>query len=82
MSDENKRNILYFEASSMKELFEVMQVWQNENKKRLLSLSVEKEGSKLCCIALTNPMYVIITDGGGSGEADVSSSALKVRLSA
>ncbi len=36
MSDENKRNLQYFESSSMKELFSLMKIWQVENEKRLL----------------------------------------------
>ena len=52
MSDEHKYNLEYFEASSMKELFDLMKTWQNENEKRLLSFSIEKDGDKFCCIAL------------------------------
>jgi hypothetical protein len=64
MSDDNKHNILYFESASMKELYETMQTWQNENEKRFLSLSLEWDGGKLCCIALTNPSEVVIVHGG------------------
>ena len=79
MSDENKRNLQYFESSSMKELFDLMNTWQIENEKRLLSLSIEKDESRFCCIALTNPTEVVIKDGYeyGSGVA-VKYGALKV----
>lgn len=62
MSDDNMRNLVYFEASSMRELFDVMQKWQIENQKRFLSTSLEMDGSKLCCIALTNPQLVEVTN--------------------
>jgi len=60
MADENKRNLQYFEAPSMRELFGLMQAWQVENEKRLLSLSVEKDDAMFCCIAVTNPTDVYI----------------------
>jgi len=63
MSKDNKRNIHYFEGSSMHELFSVLQNWQNENDTRFLSIGVEKDGGKFCCIALTNPTEVVITGG-------------------
>lgn len=72
MSNENKRNLQYFEASSMRELFDLIQLWQLENNKRLLSLSIEKDRDKFCCIALTNPIEVIIMDGSSSGGAKVN----------
>lgn len=77
MSDDNKHNLHYFEASSMRELFASMQEWQNQNKKRLLSLNVEKDADKFCCIALTNPTEVIILDRYRSGGVDVRDHALK-----
>lgn len=75
--DENKRNLQYFEASSMAELFSLMQGWQIEHQKRLLSVSVEKDGDKFCCIGLTNPTEVTIVDGSG---AYVSNHALRVTI--
>ena len=59
---ENKKNLLYFEGSSMKELYQNMEDWQNENQKRLLSLSIEKEDDIYCCIGLSNPTEVTIVD--------------------
>ncbi len=60
MSDDNKRNLQYFEAPSMKELYESMETWQVENKKRLLSVSIERDADKFCCIALTNPSFATV----------------------
>jgi hypothetical protein len=60
MSDDNKLNLLYFENTSMRGLYEVIENWQQENRKRLLSVNVQKDGENFCCIALTNPMDVWI----------------------
>jgi len=35
--DENKRNLQYFEAESMVELFDALQAWQHDKEKRFLS---------------------------------------------
>ncbi len=64
MKDNNKRNILYFESNSMKDLHDNMNEWQVENKKRFLSLSINEDQGKYCCIALTNPTEVVIVNGG------------------
>jgi hypothetical protein len=66
MSEENKRNLQYFESTSMRELYESMEGWQDENKKRLLSVSIQKDEDKYCCIALTNPSEVVIVARGYS----------------
>ena len=79
MADDNKQNIQYFEASSMRELYDVLHTWQLENGKRFLSLNIDKKDDKFCCIALTNPMEVIIQDASWSG-AHVSEGALWVRM--
>lgn len=68
----NKQNIYYFEGSSMRVLHDTMDVWQKENKKRFLSMSINKEGNSFNCIALTNPTEVIILDGSQAGGARVS----------
>ncbi len=80
MSDKNKLNLHYFESASMRELFGLMDVWQIENEKRLLSISIEKDEGKFCCIALTNPTEVIIMDGSYSSGVDVTSKALRVTM--
>ena len=64
MSEENKQNLQYFESASMRALYERMEDWQNVNKKRLLSVSIQKDEDKYCCIALTNPSEVVIVAKG------------------
>jgi hypothetical protein len=76
MPDANKRNLLYFEASSMRELYGSMEEWQHANNRRLLSISVQKDGESYCCIALTNPTEVVITSADGKNHADMVSGAL------
>jgi hypothetical protein len=78
MSDDNKNNLIYFEATSMRQLYDVMQEWQVANKKRLLSTNIQKDQRKFCCIALTNPTEVIICNGRGSDQATVSQRLLYV----
>lgn len=56
MPDENKRNLQFFEASSMRGLYDCMRNWQDANNKRLLSISIQKDDGKFCCIALTNQL--------------------------
>ena len=62
MDKNNKHNILYFEGQSMKQLHNNMDEWQKDNEKRFLSMSVNKDGDNYCCIALTNPSEVTITN--------------------
>jgi hypothetical protein len=72
MSDMNKRNLLYFEGPSMRQLYSHMEEWQQTHNRRLLSISIQKDGSSYCCIALTNPTEVVITSADGANHADVS----------
>jgi hypothetical protein len=65
MANDNKLNLQFFEAPSMKELYNQMQDWQVENRKRLLSISIEQDRESFCCIALTNPTEVVIVDSEG-----------------
>lgn len=78
MSSDNKHNLLYFESSSVKVLYKSMQNWQNENNKRLLSVSIVKDGYLFCCIALSNPTEVVITDKSGAYHAEVDRFGLHV----
>lgn len=78
MPESNKRNLHYFEASSMRGLYQVIDAWQVENSKRLLSLNVERDGGTFCGIVLSNPIEVIIMDGYIENGVQVQSSALKV----
>ena len=64
--DENKRNLHYFEAESVRELFDIMDGWQKAHEQRLLSTSIHKDQGRFCCIALTNPTEVIIVDGSST----------------
>ena len=57
---ENKHNLLYFENDSMNGLYRDMEEWQQSNNKRLLSISIQCDNGKFCCIALTNPSEVVI----------------------
>ena len=77
MPDDNKRNLLFFESTSVRELYDTMNEWQKTNRKRLHSVNIQKDGGMFCCIALTNPTEVIITDIGGS-QAFVADNALQV----
>ena len=72
MKDNNKRNILYFESNSMKDLHDNMNEWQIENEKRFLSMSINKDEGQYCCIALTNPTEVVIVDPDDGFKASVS----------
>lgn len=71
MSDTNKHNLLYFESPSMRGLYNEMERWQQINSKRLLSISVQHDRGNYCCIALTNPTEVVITNRDGNVYADV-----------
>lgn len=79
MPDDNKRNLQYFEAPTMRELYDMLDAWQQENSKRFLSLNIEKGEGAFSCIALTNPSEVIIVDGGKWG-AGVSHNKLWVGM--
>jgi hypothetical protein len=78
MPEDNQRNILFFEAPTMKSLFESMDTWQKENGKRFLSASIHQDNNLYCCIALTNPMEVVIVNGIGSLQAGVWNERLMV----
>ncbi len=73
MSDDNRRNLQFFEAASMRELYDTLRTWQEQNQKRFLSLSIQSDGGRFCCIALTNPSEVVITSEDGRNHARVNS---------
>ena len=79
MTDENKRNLRFFEASSMRELYDCMRNWQDANQTRLLSISIQEDGGKFCCIALTNPTEVVITSYERHDYAGVYMGRLSVK---
>ena len=66
----------------MKGLYDTIESWQIENRKRLLSLNIQKDGDCFCCIALTNPSEVVIVGldqfGLSTGAAVVSNGRLQV----
>jgi hypothetical protein len=70
MLDENNHNLIYFESSSMRDLFDRMEKWQIANQKRLLSIDIQQDSGNFCCIALTNPTEVVIK-GGSPIQVDV-----------
>lgn len=78
MSEDNKRNLLYFEAPTMRELFAEMDDWQAKHRKRLQSVSVQPDGGAFAAIALSNPTEVIIVNGVGAGGAAVGTNMLFV----
>lgn len=78
MAAANKQNLVYFEGSTMRQLYDSMVQWQEANNQRLLSISIQDEGNTYCCIALTNPTEVVITDLDGN-HAEVGGGKLLVR---
>jgi hypothetical protein len=70
MPADNNHNLLYFESPSMRELYECMEKWQVANSKRLLSVCIQRDKELFCCIALSNPTVVIISDSKGN-KADL-----------
>ena len=66
MDGDNKRNLLYFEGDSMQQLYDTMEQWQIANSKRLLSLNIQQDSGRFCCIALTNPTEVVLTSSKGT----------------
>jgi hypothetical protein len=79
VKDPNKRNLQYFEASTMAGLYDALETWQLEHEKRFLSLNVQSDNGKFCCIALTNPTEVVIMDKYGKHAVNVSLGKLEVR---
>ena len=78
MVADNRRNLLYFESSSMNGLYHAMQEWQSEHNKRFLSISTQIDDGKFCCIGLTNPTEVVITNDDGRDFAEVDRGQLRV----
>src|SRR6266516_380893 len=52
---QNQSNLIFFECSTMRELYDCLENWQNTNQKRFIYLNIQQEGGNLCCIALINP---------------------------
>lgn len=77
VSEDNKQETRYVGASSMSQLFTVMDTWQAANRKRFRSMNDQHDGDLFCCIALTNPAEVIIVAGCYENGVDVRDYALK-----
>ena len=73
MSDDNKENLFFFIEPSMLALYQTLQRWQSTHKKRFLSLSIQREGDSVACLALTNPSEVVIVarDGANGSYQEV-----------
>jgi len=65
MPKNSKRNIEFFESSSMKGLYDEMNRWQEQHEVRFLSVEIHKEGENFSCICLTNPSEVTIVGPNG-----------------
>ncbi len=83
MSYLDDQDLFYFEADSMKELFETIQRWQQFNNIRFRSTSIERDNGKFCCIALRGraqgePVEVVICNGKGSNQVSVWNGELNV----
>jgi len=74
--DDNKRNLVYFEAETMRALYDNMDSWQADKRKRLQSVSIVRDGYLYCCIAMTNPSEVVIVSGMGGSQAMVRKGGL------
>ena len=57
--EQNKTNLVYFECSSMRALYDAMRNWQDTNHKDFLSLSIQQDNGNFCCIALTHPFDLV-----------------------
>lgn len=44
----------YFEGTTMRELYDCLEDWQNTAQKNILSLSIQQENEKFCCILLAD----------------------------
>jgi hypothetical protein len=72
VAEGNKSNLLYFEASTMRGLHGLLSQWQEAHQKRLLSVSIERDGDVFCCVALTNPTEVVITNVHGTAYVGIN----------
>jgi hypothetical protein len=59
---EEENNLRYFASSSMLNLCQEINEWQNRTNKSFQSINIQKDGDKFCCIALISPIKVMITD--------------------
>ena len=78
--NENKRNLIFFEDTSMRGLYNCMEQWQADNQKRLLSTNIQKDGDLFCCIALSNPTEVVICSGSGPNQVSIGRGCMEVNV--
>jgi hypothetical protein len=52
---DDRHNLVYFAGSSVRELFELLEDWQQKYDKRFLSVSLQQERLFFCCIAVFDP---------------------------
>ena len=52
MNQDEIYNLKYFEATTTFELYQEMAQYQQDFKLRFLSVEIQKENDKVCCIAL------------------------------
>jgi len=69
-----KLKSIYFESSSMKELYKIIQEWENENNNSLYSINIKKDNNLFCCIALIGNIEVIIVDKEKNNYLKISDS--------
>ena len=60
MGSKENQNLQFFEAESMRELYDKMKIWEEENKQSLQSISIQNDQGEFCCIALTKARMVVI----------------------
>jgi len=58
-------NLQYFHGKSMGELYQKMKDWEVEWEKSILSINIQQEGHLFTCIALTNPIKVVLCNDVG-----------------
>jgi len=67
--EKNFSNTHYFEAKTMKEMYNKVEIWQIQNEKRLQSLQCQRSfdhNENVCCIGITGPNEVLLCDTEGS----------------
>jgi hypothetical protein len=72
MPEASKRNLQYFESTSMRGLYETMSEWQRESNRRLSSVSIQHDGGMYCAIALAGPVETTLVSADGKRRAIVS----------
>ena len=61
-----------YPGPGLRGLYESMIQWQQENNRRLSSISIQNDGGAFCAIALAGPAEVMVTSADGNRRAIVS----------